>query len=212
MRAHQSPDPADKLRGEPVERSTGHSGQNQIRASVSFIGRLYYTISCKTRGQWSISKVSTSMPISQPEQSKDMVPPRIPCIKIPSLQATEMWNSWLKQWGHLLSRTAWSEAAGIPGLVSSVVQSLWVSLLLFPTLPAAPGTTSRQDSIQRERKKMVSSLVPFWKLRKLQALQWNWPELFHMLIPEQTTGRRRAEATVQGCTNQNPPLDGASLS
>ena len=33
-----------------------------------------------------------------------------------------------------------------------------------------------------------------------------------MLLPEQTTGRRRAEATMGGCIHQNPPMGVASRS
>lgn len=103
--------------------------------------------------------VSVSVPISQPEQNKDMAPPCIPVLGFPQY----MWQKHeAAGWGTegICFLTAWREAARTPELVSSAVQSLGVSFLLFLTLLALPDTTS---NIHKRRKKMVSFLGHFFK-------------------------------------------------
>ena len=57
-----------------------------------------------------------------------------------------------------------------------------------------------------------SPLGSLLKIKETSNLWCHWPDLFQMLLPEHTTGRRRAEATMGGCIHQKPPLGVASWS
>lgn len=70
LRAHQSPDPGDKLCEEPAER-----GAQGTLASVSFIGRLYYIYPAGNPMAMIHLLESMSVPISQPQQNKNVAPP-----------------------------------------------------------------------------------------------------------------------------------------
>lgn len=77
VRAHQIPDPVDKLHVGAHQEGCGDSDQNHTEASMSFIESLHYMYLMQNPLTMNHPLESMSVPISQPEQNKDMVPPGI---------------------------------------------------------------------------------------------------------------------------------------
>lgn len=102
--------------------------------------------------------VSVSVPISQPEQDKDMVPPCIPVLGFPSTCGRNM-----RQLVEALKAFVFSQHGGRrPGLQSWLVQQCNHQSQL-PSISHSASTSRHHIQYSQEKKEMVSFWVTFLK-------------------------------------------------